>query len=551
MKLKSLFLKVIVSFLLWINTAGAQITNGGFGIGAANGCSGAWAWTIGSPDMQLTNCCNTSSNWWIDLTGCGWGNGHWIEQAVPTTIGQTYVVGFDLGCWNGQCYTSGGANLYIDGNLKGTFDVVDFSGSPLAWKHFEFCFVATQNPTTIRFMGNGHGTSLTPGWANTNGTFSGLGYGFTGVIGLDNVSLTSGSPNYTFEMLASDTCAPALLTFTSNTQGTANWFFNGNPLASGVDTIVGTQPGLYTVQYITECDTITRDTTLVNCDTCDLKMKVRYFCARDFVHFDLAPPCIDTNCIGEFHIDYGDGQHDHLPTGGIHLTHMYPGPGTYTASYCWRNRCTGEEICDTLIITIIPCEGCDLKVDFSYNQCIPVHFTNTTTSSYQILNSWWDFGDGTNSTATNPIHNYAPGTYYVCLTVVTSGPNGKTCKQTICKWITVRICDDGDDGGGQGEGRLTGIPAGGGDYDREIMNSMNIRVFPNPTKNNVSITGLGFDDSKTTISLYDITGRLLRQEVVTGTSKETTFSTSDLEPGTYLLNVKGASYSHDIKLIKE
>jgi PKD repeat protein len=551
MKLKSLFLKSFALFLIWANSVGAQVANGGFGVSASNGCSGATSWTIGTPDMQLTNCCNSSGNWWIDLTGCGWGNAHWIMQDVPTTIGQTYIVGFDLGCWNGQCYTSAGANLYIDGNLKGTFDHVDFSGSPLAWKHFEFCFVAQNNPTNIKFMGNGHGTPLTPGWANTGGSFSGLGYGFTGVIGLDNVSLTSSSPSYTFEMLASDTCAPALLTYGTNTHGTANWFFNGNPLASGVDTIIGTQPGHYTVQFITECDTITRDTTLINCDTCDLKVKAQYFCARDLVHFDLAPPCIDTNCIGEFHIEYGDGQKDDVPNGAIHLTHMYPGPGTYTAVYCWWNHCTGQQICDTLVINIVPCPECDVKPDFDYDECIPVHFINKTTSSWQILSMFWDFGDATSSSATNPVHAYAsPGTYYVCLTVVTSGPNGKTCKQTVCKWITVRYCDNkGGDGGS--EGKITGVRPNGGEYDKEIMNSMNIQVFPNPTKENVSITGLGFDDSKVTISLYDITGRLLHQETVTDSRKEITFSTKDFEPGTYILKVKGESYTRDIKLIKE
>jgi PKD repeat protein len=53
---------------------------------------------------------------------------------------------------------------------------------------------------------------------------------------------------------------------------------------------------------------------------------------------------------------------------------------------------------------------------------LTVDFTNTSTGDY--TDSIWDFGDGDNSTATDPTHTYEEtGTYTVHLTV--TGPGGE------------------------------------------------------------------------------------------------------------------------------
>jgi len=63
-------------------------------------------------------------------------------------------------------------------------------------------------------------------------------------------------------------------------------------------------------------------------------------------------------------------------------------------------------------------------------------FTNSSTSSSGIITNYsWSFGDGSNSTATNPTHIYAAGgTYNVCLTMVDSSSG---CSDQTCKNVTI------------------------------------------------------------------------------------------------------------------
>jgi PKD repeat protein len=66
-----------------------------------------------------------------------------------------------------------------------------------------------------------------------------------------------------------------------------------------------------------------------------------------------------------------------------------------------------------------------LVADFEFNNvcyCNNTIFTDATTGGVEPYTSWyWDFGDGSDSTAQNPTHHYdAPGTYSVTLTVTDS-----------------------------------------------------------------------------------------------------------------------------------
>jgi hypothetical protein len=101
------------------NVSQAQVINGHFDQSTppGGGCPAAvWAWVEGPVpgSIQWENRYDYG-NWWLDITGCGWGNGRWIEQGVPTVIGQVYHLTFDLGCWNGQYHTDAGAILTVNG----------------------------------------------------------------------------------------------------------------------------------------------------------------------------------------------------------------------------------------------------------------------------------------------------------------------------------------------------------------------------------------------------------------------------------------------------
>ncbi|HRJ29548.1 MAG TPA: PKD domain-containing protein [Cyclobacteriaceae bacterium] len=91
--------------------------------------------------------------------------------------------------------------------------------------------------------------------------------------------------------------------------------------------------------------------------------------------------------------------------------------------------CTSEII--ESISTVVP----GPTVDFSFNgQCedAPVSFTNTTTGD--VSSFAWDFGDGQNSTAVNPVTAFSnPGTYPVNL----AATNAAGCVNTKSKPITI------------------------------------------------------------------------------------------------------------------
>lgn len=69
-----------------------------------------------------------------------------------------------------------------------------------------------------------------------------------------------------------------------------------------------------------------------------------------------------------------------------------------------------------------------------------ITFTNTSTGITTQVATLWNFGDGTTSSATNPVHTYnntTQQTYYVCLTVLYTDGQGETCCSQFCDYVTV------------------------------------------------------------------------------------------------------------------
>lgn len=80
--------------------------------------------------------------------------------------------------------------------------------------------------------------------------------------------------------------------------------------------------------------------------------------------------------------------------------------------------------------------------------------------------------------------------------------------------------------------------------------SENIKVFPNPTNNKITITGLPSDISKNTfISVYNIQGQLLLQQVIQ--SEKTEINLSSLAKGIYLLKLNSERNSAERRVVKE
>lgn len=126
--------------------------------------------------------------------------------------------------------------------------------------------------------------------------------------------------------------------------------------------------------------------------------------------------------------NFGDG----TTATGQYPSHTYAVPGTYNVCIAiyTASGCT-DSTCQT--ITIPPVSGCQAYFTASNPQSNVATFSNQSQAN-QIY-SFWNFGDGSTSTAYNPSHNYASaGTYVVCLTIIDSTQG---CTDTWCDTVTV------------------------------------------------------------------------------------------------------------------
>lgn len=125
--------------------------------------------------------------------------------------------------------------------------------------------------------------------------------------------------------------------------------------------------------------------------------------------------------------------------------HIYNHPGSYTVCLrVKRNNNTGtspcvSEICKTVIVPV----PCNIQPNFTWTATatnpLRIEFQNTTINLAVTDSISWTFGDGTGSSAVNPVHIYAaPGTYTVCLKIIRHNAVGTTpCIRDICKTIVV------------------------------------------------------------------------------------------------------------------
>lgn len=115
----------------------------------------------------------------------------------------------------------------------------------------------------------------------------------------------------------------------------------------------------------------------------------------------------------------------------------YPDTGVYLVTLIANKSAGGGLNCiDTTYayVYIYPTFNTDFT---TANVCedSAAQFIDQTTSTLDPADQWnWNFGDGTNSTAQNPTHQYtAPGTY----TVILIGGNDLGCSDTTIKSITI------------------------------------------------------------------------------------------------------------------
>jgi len=139
--------------------------------------------------------------------------------------------------------------------------------------------------------------------------------------------------------------------------------------------------------------------------------------------------------------NFGDG------TGSfdVNPVHTYAHGGTYTVCLIVKKYPTPTSqpcvryICKTVVVQ----EPCTLVANFNWTVTptnpLRLEFHNLSAPLAPTDSTIWNFGDGTGSTAVNPVHTYAnAGTYNVCLIVKKyPWPNSQPCIRYICKTVVV------------------------------------------------------------------------------------------------------------------
>jgi len=127
--------------------------------------------------------------------------------------------------------------------------------------------------------------------------------------------------------------------------------------------------------------------------------------------------------------DFGDGNSSAV----ANPVHSYTTEGVYIVSLVIIDQYGCRDSADHTIHIAPP--HASFTVSDTLSTCPPLiaTFTNTSVNGYDVT---WDFGDGSSSSAANPVHIYnTPGTYYARLFV--TGP-GNNCSDTVVQQIIVR-----------------------------------------------------------------------------------------------------------------
>ncbi|UCJ07684.1 PKD domain-containing protein [Chitinophaga pendula] len=191
-------------------------------------------------------------------------------------------------------------------------------------------------------------------------------------------------------------------------------------------------PGVYNVTMTLV------DTNYCNApETITLQLRVAANVHASFIAPDsaCAPATIEFNNTSQggasFTWDFGDGN----TSTDVNPTHTYSTPGTYNIHLVAvdNNTCNKQDDTTSTII-ISPPPTADF--DFTPKQPkenTPVSFTNLSNGAVSYV---WNFGDGHESTQTNPTYQYnKTGTYEVCLTAT----NQFGCIDSVCKPVSAIV----------------------------------------------------------------------------------------------------------------
>ena len=265
---------------------------------------------------------------------------------------------------------------------------------------------------------------------------------------------------------------------------TYDWGLNGGD----VNSLAALDPGSYFVTI----------TDAAGCDTL-INYNLDYS-----VDLDVSINATNVSCNGA-----ADGSATAVATGSSGYNYQWQGgpasatysplsPGSYTVDVVDVNGCSATS---SVVIT----EPANVIVSFTHSEnFLAVTFSNGS----QGGSSYWDFGDGTNSTMFNTSHVYAaPGTYTVCLTIF-----GACDTLMSCEDITVTQND-----------------ASIGENTEDL-----VKEYPNPASGEVNFVITA--PKVKSIEIVDMLGKIIISKTVN--QELTVVQLDKLNDGTYLYQLR-------------
>jgi large repetitive protein len=259
---------------------------------------------------------------------------------------------------------------------------------------------------------------------------------FCGTVSTSDSVIVMPLPRAIFGTLFDIGCSPYTADFANISDGlpdTFQWDF-GNGVTSTISDslfnqvfVTGAEDTTYTIQLVVanECGTDTAYHTITILPT-----SVNAFFNTDFTE-GCAPLTVNfTNFSAggqQYNWDLGDGN----VSTSMNTSNTYTNPGTYTVRMIVNDACSRDTSFAT--ITVHP----EPEIDFIFAPaiaCVNENF-QFTNQSINISGLTWDFGDGNQSTLSNPNHIYTQsGNYNVTLTGTSTL---FACEASTTKVITV------------------------------------------------------------------------------------------------------------------
>jgi PKD repeat protein len=235
------------------------------------------------------------------------------------------------------------------------------------------------------------------------------------------------------------------------------------------------------------------------------------------------PPAVDFSYIQEdmtivfenqtpdaqyFQWDFGDGDTSNL----ANPSHTYDELGLYQVCLTAWNTCGMDSTCQVVDLCLLPSPS----FYYYWNYDLEFQFWEGALMAEQF---YWDFGDGSSSTFSNPTHAFPEaGEYQVCLTTYNDCGTDE-----ICDWV------------------YAGYEAVPENKDCRFL------VYPNPTDGSINITS--DYEGRAQVSLVSLQGQeIMRREVVLSGNQAVTIDLGVNAPGLYLLRISGGGV-HSVRKI--